>query len=72
MKFILLIHRRLSNFVFACLVEQTLLIDAYGCIGALMIAEEEAILQNCPVSTETAGRVVAFFSRGAQDQDREC
>jgi len=43
--------------------EQELLIDAYGSMDALMLAEEESILQNCPVCAETAGRVVAFFSR---------
>lgn len=56
-------------FLFCLLVvaEQELLIDAYGSIGALMLAEEGNILQNCPVSTETAERVVAFFSRAAED-----
>lgn len=43
--------------------EQDLLIDAYGSIEALMLAQEESILQYCPVSSETAGRVAAFFSR---------
>jgi hypothetical protein len=58
----------IESFVAKHFAERELLIDAYSSIEALMLAEEESILQNCPVSTETAGRVVAFFLRSNAEE----